>query len=817
MTNKKILDGEWKLRIIGKPPDGVRIPKSGLTGTVPGTVHTSLMSAGFISDPFYRDNESKVQWIEDLDWEYSREFELSEEEVSWPAIYLTFEGIDTVAEVYLNGKHVLHAENMFVIHRIRIERFVRKGANVVRVLIRSPKLFAIRREKKFGQIFAELDSYRVHIRKAQYSFGWDWGPRLATSGIWRGVHLDFVRDVSIGSVHLSTVELKRGGVKAKLDATFHPVSSNGMRGKRIKLSVTDGSVAHEFEFPIAQRKREEVTLPRVEPWWTHDFGNPKLYDVEIQVLDKSDTAVSSKKFSTGFRTIRLLHERDKLGESFMFELNGERIFIKGANWIPADSFLPRVDKAKYKALVGAARNAGMNMLRVWGGGVYEDEEFYRTCDENGILVWQDFMFACASYPEYELFLKEVETEAEQNVERISNHPGSAIFCGNNEAEWIWQMKTGMPIDEMPGAPTFKQRLAAVVKNVSPEVPYWRSSPFGGESPNSQSEGDHHQWDIWSAYRSPSEYRQNVARFVSEFGFQAPPSLGTIESFTLPEDRDLQSPIMRAHNKQVEGTERLFRFLSGEVKVASDFEDTVLQMQLVQAKAIKAGVANWRARKWNTAGVMFWQLNDCWPVSSWSAIDYRMRPKALYYRAKEFYKPVKVFIAHENGRLEAHVVNDTRHAVAGGLKINVTDIRGNVVETSEMQVRVAKNGVSHFHFAGIPVGRVNDVYVEAVLTEQVTGKVIDKQSEIFVPWLDFNFESPKIEMHLVKEEKGTTVTLTSDRFIQGVYLPLDEEVGQLSDNFFDLLPGKPTCVHYLGKQIPDGFQPKLPLLANICAH
>ncbi len=805
------LNGEWKLRPTGKSPKVAELSNTIVNAKVPGTVHTDLMSAGVIPDPFYRDNEPQVQWIEDVDWEYSREFELKADEIAFSAISLVFEGIDTVADVYINEKRILHTQNMFVTHRVRIEKHVHAGSNSLRVVLFSPKAFAIKREKKHGAIFAELDSYRVHIRKAQYSFGWDWGPRLATSGIWRSVHIDLVREVAIEDIHLSTLELRRGGVRALFTAKCSPVSPAAMRGKRIRVTVADSEKVQDFCFPVAANVKGEIDLKWVHPWWTHDHGEAKLYDVKVELVDRDGDSHFIREFKTGFRTIRLLRDQDKTGEGFIFELNGRKIFAKGADWIPSDSFLPRVDEKAYRELIVAARAANMNMLRVCGGGVYEDETFYSACDENGILVWQDFMFACASYPDYSEFVGEVEQEAVENVRRISNHPCAAVFCGNNEAEWIWNTKTGNPVDRMPGAKIFGKILPAIVGKISPEIPYWRSSPFGGETPNSQSSGNHHQWEVWSAFKPPSEYLNDTARFVTEFGFQAPPTVGTINAFTRPEDRNMQSKVMRHHNKQVEGTERLFRFLTGEVKIADDFEDVVLQMQLVQAKAIRTGVEHWRTRKWMTAGTLYWQLNDCWPVSSWSAIDSNKKPKALYYWSKKFFKPVKVVIINRQGELSVHLVNDTRGSIYGELMLSAVNTDGDVKWSRTIKILGKPNAalmIEKLDLSGLD--REND-FISASLRDRKTGIILDEEQIVLVPWLDFGFQKPKIEVSLSEQTAVKDIALTSDKFVQGVYLPLDERIGELSDNFFTLVPGEKKVVEYRGPSQLTDLEPRCPLV------
>lgn len=813
--NKRIsLNGEWRLRSFGKAPAGVDVSQAEIKATVPGTVHTDLLKEGIIPDPFYRDNESKVQWIEKVDWEYSREFHLNEGEVSSPLIYLTFEGIDTVADVYFNNKCILRTANMFVTHRVRIEKIARAGENSLRVIIHSPTKYAEAQERKHGKIFAELDTYRVHIRKAQYSFGWDWGPRLATSGIWKSVYLDFVNDALIEQPRLSTLDVRGKKVDALLAAnlTFPPGYSAS--GKRLHLTFSGNQYPITLSMPKGEVLKKKLRLTDVDLWWTHDLGSPKLYEVKMEIVGVDGEVLSTCSFTTGFKVVKLIRDRDKNGESFIFELNQRKIFARGADWIPSDSFLPRLKADDYRTLVVAAREAGMNMLRVWGGGVYEDEEFYKACDEYGILVWQDFMFACASYPDYRKFVNEVEIEAIQNVQRISRHPCVAIFCGNNESEWTWKTKTGQPVDEMPGTLLFKRKLREIVGRISPEIPYWRSSPFGGIDPDSQDEGNHHQWEVWSGFKPPSAYKNNRARFVTEFGFQSPPTLATIKEFTEVQDQDMQSRVMRLHNKQVEGTERLFRFAAGEVRIAGNFEDVVLQMQLVQAKAIKTGVEHWRKRKWKTSGTLFWQLNDCWPVSSWSAIDHRKRPKALYYWAKKFYKPMKLVMEQRNDLVEIYFVNDILTPLECEVRIFAMDISGNVFKKQSKNVRARGNSASLVDTIDASGFRKDETVIHADVVGLRDGAMIDEDDAILVPWLDFKFQLPRLEINASDGNEGHLISLRSDKFLQGVYLPLDEFVGDLSDNFFSLQPNKEKTILYKGNSSLSSLRPRFPLISSI---
>ncbi|MGC9093839.1 MAG: glycoside hydrolase family 2 protein, partial [Bacteroidota bacterium] len=578
------LDGRWLFRNASRNASRYPSGSSKYEGTVPGTIHTDLMANRVIPDPFFRDNERDVQWIEDCDWEYMREFELTKEHMSYKMAFLIFEGVDTVADVFLNGIFMVRTTNMFVTYKIRIKHLLRAGKNRIRVVLRSPKNYAIKQERRYGKIFAELDSYRVHIRKAQYSFGWDWGPRLATSGIWKSLYIVFSDSAIVDHFSLHTARILTSGVIAELRAAS---LASGPYEKELKWLLTlkgeSVDLAYEIPFRKASCKRQKgmvlarslIKLANAELWWTHDLGSQNLYEAILSISDENGNTIDSRTIQVGFKEIVLERKGNSTGESFLFRLNDERVFVRGANWIPMDSFLTRPSSADYDTLLEAAKAANLNMLRVWGGGIYEREEFYRSCDRNGLLVWQDFMFACASYPARQDFIENVKVEALQNVRRLAAHPCIAIFCGNNESEWLWNLKTGNPVDTMTGFRIFKEILPEIVKSEAPGIPYWRSSPSGGKDPNGEQNGNHHQWTVWSGYRSYREYENINPRFVTEFGFQAPPTLRTIEAFTKPSDRNMQSKVMRYHNKQVEGTERLFKFAASEVRIAKDFEDQVL--------------------------------------------------------------------------------------------------------------------------------------------------------------------------------------------------------------------------------------------------
>lgn len=784
---KLSLSGTWLFRNASRYASRYPSGERSYRGSVPGTVHTDLLKNNIIPDPFFRLNEKEVQWIEDCDWAYTKEFVITDEHLRYNLAHLVLEGVDTVSDVYLNGKFLFRTTNMFISYKTDIKSYLKRGTNTLQVILRSPWKYALNQEKKYGKLFAELDSYRVYIRKAQYSFGWDWGPRLATSGIWKDVYIIFADFAIIENISIETFEVLSNGALVQIQTS---ASTNRFRGHQLKwcLSIGNPKELQRYEFPFSRKLKEKLKVVDVKPWWTHDLGDQNLYSCTISLEDESGYVVDSVEVQVGFRKVVLERKKDLIGESFTFRLNGERLFVRGANWIPMDSFVTRPDSVDYKTLISASRSAGLNMLRVWGGGIYEREDFYRECDAKGLLVWQDFMFACASYPSYDEFMESVRIEAEQNVRRIASHPCSAIFCGNNESEWIWKSKTGQSVEKMPGARIFGELLPRVVKKISPSIVYWRSSPYGGDDPNSETEGNHHEWNVWSGYRSFRDYEKVNARFVTEFGFQAPPSLSTINSFGLNKDRYIQSKVMRHHNKQVEGTERLFRFLSGEVRIAPDFRQQVLQMQLVQAKAVKTGMLHWRSRKWKTSGAIFWQLNDCWPVSSWSAIDYHKRPKALYYWAKEFNKPLKIVFQKNGSYRYPIIVNDSLNHFAGMITLIIMRVNGDIIEQISRGVNINGNSLLRLNDMKLKITEPESQVLVGKLTDQEIGSTVDIDDYLELPWLDFNFSAPEIVTEICDVDAlRKKITFVSDSFIQGVYVDFRERVGEVSDNFFTLYP------------------------------
>jgi beta-mannosidase len=489
----------------------------------------------------------------------------------------------------------------------------------------------------------------------------------------------------------------------------------------------------------------------------------------------------------GIRRLELVREPDAGGESFLFRLNNVPIFCKGADWIPSDSFIPRISNEKYRTLLNMARAANMNMLRIWGGGIYEQKIFYDLCDELGILVWQDFMFACGGYPDYPEFADNVRHEVGTVIKQLRNHPCIVLWCGNNENEWLWNMETRRSYREMPGISLFEKIIPEICAEHDPARPYWQSSPFGGDDPNSESEGDRHQWNIWSNWVDPAAVAKDRGRFLSEFGFQAPATLSTWKKFLAPEDLRPQSAVFEHHNKQVEGAERLYRFLAGHVKMPVDFADFIFETQIVQAEALKTMVEHWRREKFHTAGTLFWQLNDCWPVSSWAVIDSELQPKAAYWYARRFFAPVLLSFKPYGKFVEIWATNDALSTVEAELVCEVLSFSGEVGLAQRMRVLIPANislRLAAPVFEELLQLDPRQQYVRAQLWKE--GELLAENRHFFCRYKHLNLEKPHLECQLKKIEAHTwQVQLKADRFVKNLALLEPPAGATLTENYFDL--------------------------------
>jgi beta-mannosidase len=792
------LNGEWLFRIADPP---ARLPRqrkplrTWMPATVPGTVHTDLMAKGAIPDPFYRTNENDVQWIDGRRWLYRREFDVPAPFLEHNSIVLVAEGLDTFATIRCNGRVVGKAQNMFLVYRFEVKRALRPGRNVLEILFQSPVHRAKALEKKHGPLQVALEPHRVHVRKAQYSFGWDWGPRLTTSGIWRSIRLEAHTAGRLHDPHVKIVSVNPQAVRLQISVG---IMRYGRSPLRLHMVMTGEGTHLEKEVPVvgnAVTFRLQVKNPHL--WWPSGCGDQPIYTAVLSLCGPGGRELHSDRVPFGIRTVRLLQKADTEGRSFIIEINGKKIFCKGADWIPADTFLPRVSASTYERLLRMARDASMNMIRVWGGGIYEQDVFYDLCDRLGLMVWQDFMYACGEYPEHRAFLQEAKREAEQVVKRLRNHPSIVLWCGNNECEWIFcEENPGKSPEEMHGAPIFRDVLPAAVRMHDGSRPYWRSSPFGPGHPNAETHGNHHQWDVWSGWRDFGDYEKVNARFVTEFGYQAPANRSTLEKVLSPSERKPQSMVMEFHNKQVQGTERLYRFQSAHYKVGEEWDDFIYKSQLVQAEALKCAAEHWRRRKFGTAGALFWQLNDCWPVASWAVIDSELRPKAAYFYTKRFFAPVLVSFRKTATGVEVWGTNDFLQPVSGIVTLRLLSFRGRVSWRRMEKVRMPANA-SRLLFR-VPARITQSVDPAASylhLHLGAGGQMVTENRFFFLEAKHLKLPHARISLQALPAANGSArLLLKSNTFAMGVRLELLGGELNVNDNYVDLDPNRPRMIH-----------------------
>ena len=635
--------------------------------SVPGTIHTDLLKNKIISDPFSADNEEKIKWITQSNWQYQTRFDLPRDFESDKPIDLIFKGLDTFAEVSLNGRLIGHSDNMFRSFHWDVHAYLKPTNNILKVVFKNPfEIYARIHHEKRDNFNLNWEP-RVYLRKAQYSFGWDWGPAFPTMGIWRPVYLEQHLGIKIRAVRSATTGIQNNHASLKI-----LVDCEGESGRisavKIRLSNRQSQYEHLLPANGQLRYRSEFEISDPLLWWPNGMGKANLYDLQVEVFGKDGEVVDVWQKKVGIRTLELkLEEEGK--PVFQFKINGKAVYIKGADWIPADSFLPRVTEQVYQKLLTMAKFAHMNMIRVWGGGIYENDSFYEICDALGLMVWQDFMFACSEYPEYPEFIENVRKEISENVLRLQHHPCLAIWCGNNENEWIWQRGGHHPLEAMSGYSIYHHLIPSMLQELDPDRPYWPSSPFGdGPDPNDTSTGNRHQWEIWSFWTDYTQVKHDKSLFVTEFGFQAPANRSTLESVIPPESRHPQSELFEYHNKQIEGNERLFRYLAGHLPVSADWADFIYLTQLNQGFALKTCIEYWRGRWPETSGSIIWQLNDCWPVSSWSLIDSRLTPKLSYFFVKQAFSPA--WISFGQSKEKVGIYLDTEIKFTGMLQISV---------------------------------------------------------------------------------------------------------------------------------------------------
>jgi beta-mannosidase len=757
--------------------------------TIPGTVHTDLFQNELIPDPFFGTNEKELQWIENESWEYETHFTISKAELKNQNIDLEFEGLDTYATVYLNGKVVLEAENMFRKWIISAKSHLKMGTNHLKVVFHSAVQKGKEEAKKISYTLPEKE--RVFVRKAQYQFGWDWGPRFVTAGIWKPVQLKFWNSAKIESVKYEQKVLNES--VADLDFIFTIFAEKS--GKyQIKLG--------QKPFPFVLKKGQNVlkvpiTIQNPILWWSNGLGVPHQYIFRFS-LEQNQQKIENKEIKIGLRTIELIQEKDQVGTSFYFKLNGKPVFMKGANVVPPDNFLPRVSDSTYFSLVENAKKANMNMLRVWGGGVYFDDAFYEACDANGILVWQDFMFACSMYPGDEKFVKNVKQEVIDNVNRLQNHPSIAIWCGNNENDegwhnWGWQKQFNYSKADSTQIwndykKVFHEMIPQTLDSLLPKEKniYWSSSPSKGWGrKESLTQGDVHYWGVWWGKEPFEIYEEKVGRFVSEYGFQGMPNLKTLQKVMNKEDLNFTSEAFKNHQKHPTGYETINEYMERDYVVPKDFEDYAYVSQLLQARGMKIAIEAHRRVKPYCMGTLYWQLNDCWPVTSWSSLDYYSNWKAFHYQAKRSFENLLLSVEDENEKYKVFLVNDSFEKQSGKLEIELLSFDGKSLWKNSKEVMVEENSSTAIYEILKEDLKSFNLY-QAVL-KVVFNNV--KSNFFFVKPKDLKLQKPNIQIRNIDE---VTIEISTDVLAKNVFLSSENKTF-FEDNYFDLLPNEKRII------------------------
>jgi len=787
------------------------------SAAVPGTIHTDLLNNGQIEDPFYRNNEAGLQWIDKKDWIYQTSFIADDNTLSDDCIELHFYGLDTYADIYLNGELIKKTNNMHREWSVDVKQFIQSGENQLKVYLHSPikkglELYdaanyaypATNDQSQNGGL--EDKKVSVFTRKAGYHYGWDWGPRFVTSGIWRPVELRSWSKLALRSVYINQPSVTRE--LAKLEAQ---IEVDVVKNTKATVLVKNGAQTLVKQKVVLNEGTSLLTLPfeiiKPKLWWSKGLGEANMYQFTVEVL-ANEAMVAQKVVETGIRSARLIREVDEHGESFLFELNGVRVFAKGANYIPNDSFLPRVTKEDYKKVVADAVDANMNMLRIWGGGIYEDDYFYELCDKNGIMVWQDFMFACSMYPGDNAMLENIKYEAIDNVKRLRNHPSIVLWCGNNEINtawhhygdggWGWKQRySSDQQDEIQKAylDIFHKVLPDVVTEYTSAIHYWPSSPQSGYKPEQHASyettsGDMHYWGVWHGLHPFKDFDKYRSRFMSEYGFQSFPDFETVKTYTESQDYDIESEVMAAHQRSGIGNLRIKEYMSWYYNVPDDFEQFLYMSQVLQAHGMRMGIEAHRRAMPYCMGSLYWQINDCWPVASWSSTDYYHKWKAMHYAVRDAFKPVMVSAVNADDGVELFVVSDLLGDKKASLEITIMDFEGNAIFDTSNNIVIKANTSTRLETIDLnSINGLDKKYNVMVLKVVENDSVLCSKNHYFEHAKDLRLPKPGIDVSVSNEGEDTYLHIHSNALVRNLYLYDSNSQLMLNDNYFDVLPGQ----------------------------
>ncbi len=812
----QVLHEGWQFREKGT--------KEWLAAKVPGVVHMDLLAANKIPDPFIGLNEKEVQWVEKKEWEYQLIFDV--EDYSKKNNYeLVFRGLDTYAQVFLNKKRILDADNMFRTWKIDVSDKLQKKENVLTVTFKPPT--DVHRGRVQGLPYhrtagndAGDPKVSVYSRKAPFQFGWDWGPRLVTCGIWHPLELHAWKYAKLENVQLHQEDLEENEATIKAIINWQSKDKKDKLSLRIRDIQKNEIVARQDLSSAANIFELSFKIKNPILWQPRQLGDPHLYKYSVEILRK-DEVVSQITKKIGLREVKLIREKDqssiltasgasekKEGESFYFEINGQALFLKGAGYIPQDPLLPRISKDDYNKLLNDVCAANMNTIRVWGGGIYESDYFYDLCDSLGILVWQDFMFSGGMYPGDRDFLRNVEQELKDNIRRLREHPSIIAWFGNNEVEvawfnWGWQDALNLSKDDslkMWNAykTIFHYLIPTVLEEEDPDRPYLSTTPISnwGKMDNFY-RGDMHYWGVWHGPDDFDGYEKYVGRFMSEYGFPSFPEPGTVKAFASGKDYALESPVISARQKSYIGNGKIVEFVNQYFKEVSDFDDLIYKSQLCQAIGLRKAVVAHRLNKGHCMGSLYWQLNDTWPAISWSTIDYYGKWKAAHYQLKELYNDLLVVPLLNEDQFTFWLVSDYPEALEGKLEIEVKSFRGSVEKQAAFAAKLAPQ--EKIELASVPLSyllnnrELSKVYLKYRFISK--DSVLNQGVKCLSSPKELELEKPRIKCNLDKEKK--TLEINSDTFVKNLFIEAPG-VQHFSINYFDLEPNQSIEINFIGK-------------------
>ena len=794
MTKQMNLGGAWRMREADS--------ETWHSAHIPGSVYADLMADGTMPDPFWRENELDAFERMKKDYVYQRAFTVTEAQLAHAHVELVCEGLDTLAHVSLNGREIAFADNMHITWVWDVKEQLHAGENTLEIRFDSPILYCAKKaEEAPGWESSDATPGFRHLRKAHCMFGWDWGPRLPDAGIWRPI---FLR--TWDAARLENALMLQAHHDGVVDVTIRPEIA-GESAWSAEITAPDGEV---MIIPETTAAEQVVRVKNPQLWWPNGLGKQPLYRVTVRLA-----AGDTRTWRIGLRTMTVSREKDEWGEEFCHVVNGVKVFAMGADYIPEDNILARVTPERTRRLLEDCKAANFNAIRVWGGGYYPDDAFYDICDELGLLVWQDLMYACAFYDLTPDFERSIRVETHQNVARLRHHASLALICGNNEMEMFmagansalinhrtWEFVPTYPHHITDYVKMFEYILPAIVKETAPQTYWWPASPSSGgnfDAPNDENRGDNHYWDVWHGEKPFTEYRKFFFRYASEFGFQSFPCLKSVEQFTLPDDRNIFSRVMERHQRNQAANGKILSYLSQTFRYPNSFDDLLYASQLMQAEAIRYGVEHWRRNRGRCMGAIIWQLNDIWPVASWASIDYYGRWKALHYAAKRFFAPVMIS-AEEEGELsqnpkinEYHpapleksfrlnVCNETLRDVTGEVVWALRTPDGEIVRQNQQTLTIPAMSAKWLDKVDCADASLTGHYVSFAFV--VDDVALSEGTCIFCAPKHFEFIDPRLTV----ETCGDTLVVTSHAYAKQVWLESEDADLLLDDNAFDMNPG-----------------------------